>query len=65
MVKDYIKGMSNCGAVITWSAANAAAKALINKYPGVIVDIDVNSSSQTQSLFAEWDSRDAGNLRKG
>ena len=45
MVKDYIKGMSNRGAVITWSAANATAKALINKYAGVIVDIDVDSTS--------------------
>ena len=42
MVKDYIKGMSNCGAFITWSAANTAAKVLINKYQGVIGDIDID-----------------------
>ena len=42
--------MSNRGAVITWSIANSAATALIKKYPGVIGDIDLESSSWAQSL---------------
>lgn len=51
MVQKYIEGMSNRGAVITWSIANAAAKALIRKYPGVVGDIDVDASTWAQSLF--------------
>ena len=51
MVQSYIKGLSNRGAVITWTIANAAAKALIRKYPGVVGDIDVDSSFWAQSLF--------------
>ena len=45
MVQNYIKGMRYCGAVITWSVANAATKNLIKKYPGVTGDIDLDSSS--------------------
>ena len=43
--------MSNRGALITWSIANAAVKALIKKYPGVTGDNDVDSSPWVQSLF--------------
>ena len=43
--------MSNRGAVITWSIANSAAKALMRKYPGIVGDIDIDSSSWAQSLF--------------
>ena len=54
MVSLTIKGMSNCGAFITWSAANAAAKALINKYLGVIGDIDIDSyRCRRKVYFAE------------
>ena len=45
MVQNCFKGMSYRSAVITWSVADAAAEALIKKYPGVIGDIDVDSSS--------------------
>ena len=51
MVQSYIKGLNNRDAVITWTIANAAAKALIRKYPGVVGDIDVDSSFWAQSLF--------------
>ena len=44
MVQTYIHGLSSRGAVITWAVANAAAKALMKKYPGVIGEIDVDSS---------------------
>ena len=62
MVQNYIKGMSNRGAVITWTAANAAAKALIKKYPGVTGDIDLDSHLGRKVYFAEWDSRDTGKI---
>ena len=39
------KRMSNRGAVITWFVANAATKALIKKYKGVIDSINLDSSS--------------------
>lgn len=48
MVQNFIKGISNRGAIIIWSVVTAAAKAFIKKYPGVI---DVDSSSWAQSLF--------------
>jgi len=51
MIQTYIRSMSNRGAVITWSVANAAAKALMRKYPGIVGDIDIDSSSWAQSLF--------------
>lgn len=51
MIRKYVEAMSNRGAVITWSIANSAATALIKKYPGVIGDIDLKSSSWAQSLF--------------
>ena len=51
MIQKYIQSMSNRGAVITWSIANSVAKALMRKYPGIIADIDIDSSSWAQSLF--------------
>ena len=45
MVQNYFKGVSYRGAVITWSVTDAAAEALIKKRPGVIGDIDEDSSS--------------------
>lgn len=51
MVQNYIKGMSNRGAVINWSAANVAAKALIKNHPGVIGATNVDSSSWVPNLF--------------
>ena len=51
MIQTYIRSMSNRGAVITWSIANAAAKALMRKYPGIVGNIDIDSSSWAQSLF--------------
>ena len=51
MTQNYIEGMTNWGAVITWSKANAAAKALIRKYPGIIGEINVDYSYRVQGLF--------------
>ena len=51
MVQKYIQSMSNIGAVITWAIANAAAKALMRNYPGMVGEIDIESSSWAQSLF--------------
>ena len=51
MIQTYIRSMSNRGAVITWSIANAAAKVLMRKYPGTVGNIDIDSSSWAQSLF--------------
>ena len=51
MVQSYIVSMSNRGAVISRSIANSAAKALMKKHPGIIGNIDVDSSSWAQSLF--------------
>ena len=51
MVQNYIKGMSNRGAVINWSAANVAAKVLIKNHPGVIGVTNVDSSSWVPNLF--------------
>ena len=51
MVQSYIVSMSNRGAVISRSIANSAAKALMKKLPGIIGNIDVDSSSWAQSLF--------------
>ena len=51
MLQNYIKGMSNRGAFIDWSVANAAAKALIKNHPGVIGVTNVDSSSWVQNLF--------------
>jgi len=51
MVQKYIQSIGNRGAVIMWAVANAAAKALMRKYPGMIGDIDIDSSSWAQSLF--------------
>ena len=45
MIQNFIKGISNRGAVINWSVASAAAKSFTKKYPGVIGGIDVDSSS--------------------
>ena len=51
MVQNYIKRMNNCGAVITWSVANDAAKALIRKCLSVTIVISVDFSSWAQGLF--------------
>lgn len=51
MVQTYIRSMNNRGAVITRSVANAAAKAFMRKHPGIVGDIDIDSSSWAQSLF--------------
>lgn len=51
MIQNYIERMSNWRAAITWSIANAATKALIGKYPGVISGIDVDSSCWLEVLF--------------
>ena len=51
MVEKYIEEMCNQGAFITWSIANATAKALIRKYLNVVGEMDLDSSYWVQSLF--------------
>ena len=51
MVQRYILGASNRGAVITRAGAVSAAKALLKKYPNVVGNIDLDSSSWAKSLF--------------
>ena len=45
MVQTYIKSVSSRGGLITSTLANAAAKALMAKYPNMIANIDIDSSS--------------------
>ena len=49
MVQSYIKAVSSRGALV--SLAIAAGKALIHKYPNVVGNINIVSSSWTKSLF--------------
>ena len=51
MVQRYILGASNRGAVITTASAVSAAKVLLKKYPNVVGNIDLDSSSCAKSLF--------------
>ena len=51
MVQSYIKAVSSRGALVNSSLAIAAGKALIQKYPNSVGNIDINSSSWTKSLF--------------
>ena len=51
MVQRYILGASKRGAVITRAGAVSAAKALLKKYPNVVENTDLYSSSWTKSLF--------------
>lgn len=51
MVQTYIKQLSNRGGVVNRAIANATALALLSRYPNVVGEIDVSSSSWAQSLF--------------
>ena len=51
MVQNNIEGMSNWGAVITWSIDDATTEAVIRKYPDVVGDINLDSLYWEQSLF--------------
>ena len=51
MVQTYIKSVSSRGGLITSTLANAAAKALMARYPNMIANIDIDSSSWAKSLF--------------
>ena len=51
MVQTYIKAVSSRGAVINTSLAKATAKALIQRYPDVVGNVDIDSSSWAKSLF--------------
>ena len=51
MVQTYIKSVSSRGGIITSTLANAAAKALMARYPNMIANIDIDSSSWAKSLF--------------
>ena len=56
MVQRYILGASNRGAAITRAGAVSTAKALLKKYPNVVGNIDLDSSSWAKSLFTRMGS---------
>eukprot|EP00794_Sanderia_malayensis_P013335 gene13335-14713_t len=51
MVQSYLRACSQRGAVISSCVAISTAKALIQKYPDTVGDIDIESSTWAQSLF--------------
>ena len=51
MVQRYLLAASNRGAVLTRASAVSAAKALLKKYPNIVGDIDIESSSWAKSLY--------------
>ena len=51
MVQTYIKAVSSRGGLVTRTLANAAAKTLMARYPNLVGNIDVDSSSWAKSLF--------------
>ena len=51
MVQSYIKAVSSRSALVNSSLAIVAGKALIQKYPNAVGNIDSDSSSWTKSLF--------------
>ena len=51
MVQTYIKAVSSRGGLVTRTLANAAAKTLMARYPNLVGNIDVASSSWAKSLF--------------
>ena len=52
MVRKYLLSLSKRGGVVNTTVANAAAKALMSKYPHVVGQVDVDSSSWAKSLFS-------------
>ena len=54
-VQTYIKQLSNRGGVVKRAIANAAAQALLTRYPNLAGGINVSSSSWAQSLFRKMD----------
>ena len=51
MVQTYINAVSSRGGLVTRTLANAAAKALMARYPNFVGNIDIDSSSWAKSLF--------------
>ena len=51
MVQTYIKAVSSRGGLVTRTLANAAAKAFMARYPNLVGNIDVDSSSWAESLY--------------
>lgn len=51
MVQSYLTAQSKKGCVINVSIANATARALINRYPNSVGNIDIESSSWARSIF--------------
>ena len=45
MVQSYIKAVSSCGALVNLNQAIAAGRALIQKYPDAVGNIDIDSPS--------------------
>ena len=51
MVQTYIKQLSNRGGVVNRAIANATGQASLSRYPNLVGEINVSSSSWAQSLF--------------
>ena len=51
LVQIYIKTLSIRGCTISTNLATAIAKALMQRYPDVVGNIDIDSSSWEKSLF--------------
>ena len=50
MVQRYLLAASNWGAVLTRASAVSATKALLNKCPNAVANVDLESSSWAKSL---------------
>ena len=51
-MRKYLLSLSKKGGVVNTTVANAIAKDLINKYPHVVCQIDIDSSRWAKSLFS-------------
>ena len=51
MVRKYLLSLSERGSGVNTTVLNAAAKALVSKYPHVAVQVDIDSSRWAKSLF--------------
>ena len=51
LMQSYLKALSNRGGVINTTIAKATAKALIKRNPGIVGDVDIDSSRWAYSLF--------------
>ena len=54
MVQSYNKAVSSRGALVNSSLAKATAKALIQKYPHAVGNIDIDSSIGQKAYSSGW-----------